>query len=91
MVVLMNKQDTVGLTYDSVVFPLGLPHFSSGIFRCWGRDTFIALRGLLLIPGRYGEARWASSGSLQVVSACLPRSSGFPSYPFVRCSGRMSP
>ncbi|KAH6958488.1 glucanotransferase domain of glycogen debranching enzyme-domain-containing protein [Fusarium avenaceum] len=35
----------------------GLPHFAVEWARCWGRDVFIALRGLLIGTGRFSDAK----------------------------------
>ena len=42
---------------SNISISAGLPHFSVEYMRCWGRDTFISFKGLLLIPGYYNEAR----------------------------------
>lgn len=45
--------------FDTYTYSMsaGLPHFAVGWTRSWGRDTFIAFKGGLLLPGMHKVAR----------------------------------
>ncbi|MDR5797743.1 amylo-alpha-1,6-glucosidase [Caballeronia sp. LZ008] len=64
----------------------GFPWFTD-----WGRDTFISMRGLLLVSGRHQEAEsilleWADTISEGMVPNRFPDSGGLPEYNSVDAS-----
>lgn len=60
-------------------------------FEDWGRDTFIALPGLLLVPGRYTEAKqilaaYAHYADHGMIPNRFPDATGYPEYNTVDAS-----
>jgi len=71
---------------DGSTIVAGYPWFTD-----WGRDTFIAMRGLLLANGRYEEAgaillEWASTVSAGMLPNRFPDAGGAPEYNSVDAS-----
>lgn len=61
----LTSVQLVGKVKSTSLFPFeivgcmaaGLPHFSHDYMRCWGRDIFLSLQGLLIATGRVKEAK----------------------------------